>query len=172
MPISSAHELFVHELGTIYDAEHQFVEGRQEMAQQASDQDLRSAIEEHIDQTEQHIQNLEHVFEQLGQQPQRATSEVAQGLVSEAQQNMQKAQNGALRDCAINAAVIKVEHFEMGSYRGLVTGAQQMGENEIVRHDFGLYAGEEVLQPAIQRPRPHWLAMHSTLTTRPSLRSR
>jgi hypothetical protein len=91
MPISNAHELFVHELGTIYDAEHQFVEGQQEMAQQASDQDLRSAIEEHIDQTEQHIQNLEHVFEQLGQQPQRATSEVAQGLVSEAQQNMQEA---------------------------------------------------------------------------------
>jgi ferritin-like metal-binding protein YciE len=57
---------------------------------------------------------------------------VAQGLVSEAQQNMQEAQNDALRDCAINAAIIKVEHFEMGSYRGLVTGAQQMGQNEIV----------------------------------------
>ena len=28
--------------------------------------------------------------------------------------------------------VIKVEHFEMGSYRGLVTGAQQMGQNQIL----------------------------------------
>jgi ferritin-like metal-binding protein YciE len=28
--------------------------------------------------------------------------------------------------------VIKVEHFEMGSYRGLVTAAQQMGQDEIV----------------------------------------
>ena len=57
------------------------------MVQQASDQDLRSAVEGHRDQTEQHIQNLEHVFEQLGQQPQRATNEVIQGLASEAQQN-------------------------------------------------------------------------------------
>ncbi len=32
----------------------------------------------------------------------------------------------------IVASVIKVEHFEMGSYRGLVAGAQQMGQNEIV----------------------------------------
>ena len=85
MPINNAQELFVHNLSEIYDAEHQFVEGQQEMAQQASDQDLRSAIEEHIGQTEQHARNLEGIFEQLGQQPQRATNEVAKGLVSEAQ---------------------------------------------------------------------------------------
>ena len=40
----------------------------------------------------------------------------------------------------------------------------------LARRDFGLYAGEEGLKPPIQRPRPHWLATHSTLTTRPSLR--
>lgn len=132
MPINNAQELFVHNLSEIYDAEHQFVEGQQEMAQQASDQDLKSAIEDHIGQTQQHARNLEQIFEQLGQQPQRATNEVAQGLVSEAQQLMQETQDENLRDVAINAAVIKVEHFEMGSYRGLVTAAQQMGQDEIV----------------------------------------
>jgi ferritin-like metal-binding protein YciE len=132
MPINNAQELFVHALSEIYDAEHRFIEGQQEMAQQATDQDLRSAIEEHISQTEQQVRNLEQVFEQLGHQPQHATNEVAQGLVSTARQVMQEAQNENLRDCAINAAVIKVEHFEMGSYRGLVTAAQQMGQDEIV----------------------------------------
>jgi ferritin-like metal-binding protein YciE len=44
---------------------------------------------------------------------------------------MQEAENEAIRDCVINAAVIKVEHFEIASYRGLVVGAQQMGEQEI-----------------------------------------
>jgi ferritin-like metal-binding protein YciE len=132
MPINNAQELFVHNLSEIYDAEHQFVEGQQEMAQQATDQDLKSAIKEHIGQTEQHARNLEGVFAQLDQQPQRATNEVAQGLVSSAQQLMEETQDENLRDCAINAAVIKVEHFEMGSYRGLVTAAQQMGQDEIV----------------------------------------
>jgi ferritin-like metal-binding protein YciE len=132
MPITNPQEKFVHELCLVYDAEYQFAEGQQEMAQNATDQDLESAIREHIEQTQLHIRNLEEVFEQLGQQPQRQTSVVAQGLVSEAQQDIQEAQNDAIRDCLIDAAVLKVEHFEMGSYRGMVTGAQQMGQTEIV----------------------------------------
>jgi len=122
----------VHNLSEIYDAEHQFVDGHLLLAQQATDQDLKSAIQDHIDQTQQHARNLEQIFEQLDQQPQRATNEVAQELVSEAQQIMQEAQDENLRDVAINAAVIKVEHFEMGSYRGLVTAAQQRGQDQIL----------------------------------------
>lgn len=132
MPIANPQEKFVHELCLVYDAEHQFVEGQQEMAQEATDQELESAIREHIEQTRLHIRNLEEIFEQLGEQPQRQTSVVAQGLVSEAQQDIQEAQNDAIRDCLIDAAVLKVEHFEMGSYRGMVTGAQQVGQTEIV----------------------------------------
>jgi ferritin-like metal-binding protein YciE len=131
MAIANVNDLMAQALQEIYDAEHQFLEGQREMDQQATDEDLKSSIQQHISDTEQQIRNLEQVFEQLGQQPQRQTNEVAQGLVSEAQQNMQAAENEAIRDCAIIAAVIKVEHFEMGSYRGLVTGAQQMGQNEI-----------------------------------------
>ena len=132
MPIANMQELTVHELCELYDAEHRFVEGQEEMVQMASDQELQSSIQQHIDQTRGHIQNLEQVFGQLGQKPQRETNEVAQGLVSEAQEGIQEAQNDAIRDCAIVAAVLKVEHFEMGSYRGLITGAQQMGQEEAV----------------------------------------
>lgn len=68
----------------------------------------QSAIEDHIGQTQQQARNLKQIFEQLGQQPQRATNEAAQGLVSEAQLVMQETQDENLRDCAINAAVLKV----------------------------------------------------------------
>ena len=132
MPIANMQELSVHELCELYDAEHRFVEGQEEMVQMASDQDLQSSIQQHIEQTRGHARNLEQVFTQLGQDPQRVTNEVAQGLVSEAQEGIQEAQNDAIRDCAIVAAVLKVEHFEMGSYRGLITGAQQMGQQEEV----------------------------------------
>ena len=57
---------------------------------------------------------------------------MAQRLVSETQQNMHAAENEAIRDCVFVASVIMVENFEMGSYRGLVTGAQQMGQNQIM----------------------------------------
>ena len=132
MPTTDTQGLFLRELGDIYDAEHRFLEGQQEIVQEATDQELEKAIREHIEQTRLHIRNLEQVFEQLGWQPQRQTSEVAQGLVSKAQRDIQEAQDGALRDCAINAAVVRIEHFEMGSYRNLVTGARQMLQSEVV----------------------------------------
>jgi ferritin-like metal-binding protein YciE len=133
MPISNAQELFVHELSEIYDAENRLIEGQQEMVEHATDQDLNSAIQEHLEQTRQHAVNVESVFTELGQEARRETNEVAKGLVSEAQEGIQEAQSDALRDAAIVSAVIKVEHFEMGSYRSLVTAANLMGQTEIER---------------------------------------
>jgi ferritin-like metal-binding protein YciE len=133
MPISNAQELFVHELSEVYDAENRLIEGQQEMVEHATDQDLKSAIQEHLEQTRQHAANVERVFTELGQEAHRETNEVAQGLVSEAREDIQEAQSDALRDAAIVSAVIKVEHFEMGSYRSLVTAAHLMGQTEIER---------------------------------------
>src|SRR5215208_7416187 len=133
MPIASTQDLFLHELCEVYDAEHRFIEGQQEMVEHATDESLKGAIQEHLEQTRQHAANVERVFAELGQEAHRETNEVAQGLVSEAQEGIQEAQSSALRDCAIVSAVIKVEHFEMGSYRGLVTGANLMGQTEIER---------------------------------------
>ncbi len=133
MAIANAQELFVRELGEVYDAERRFTEGQQEMVEHASDEKLRSAIQEHLDQTREHAANVERVFAELGQEAHRETNEAAKGLVSEAQEGIQEAQSAALRDAAIVSAVIKVEHFEMGSYRSLVTGANLMGQAEMER---------------------------------------
>ncbi len=133
MPIASAQELFVHELSEIHDAEHRFIEGQQEMLEHATDEDLKGAIREHLEQTRQHAVNVRRIFTKLGEEAHRETNEVAQGLVSEARKSIQEAQSDALCDSAIVSAVIKVEHFEMGSYRSLVTGAQLMGQTDIER---------------------------------------
>lgn len=133
MPITSTQDLFIHELGEIYDAEHQFIEGQHEMIQNATDESLKGAIQKHLEETRQHAVKIEQIFTELGEEPHRQTNQVAQSLVSEAQQAMQDAGSDALRDCAIDAAVIKVEHFEMASYRSIVTGAQLMGRSEIER---------------------------------------
>jgi len=132
VPLANVRELFVHELGDTYDAEHRFLEGQREMVQEATDQALKSAIQEHIEQTEQHIRNLEQVYYRIGQEPERVTSEVAQGLVSKAQDDIGEAQGEAMRDCVINGAVVRVEHFEIGTYWELVTSARQLGHQEVV----------------------------------------
>src|SRR5215218_3447973 len=133
MPIANMQELFLHELAEIYDAEHTIVFGLQAMDQGASDEDLRSAIQNHLEQTQGHIQNLEQAFNQLGQEPYRETNEIAQGAAKELQKGLGEAhQSPELVDCVIISAAIKVEHFEIASYRTLITGAQQMGHQEEV----------------------------------------
>ena len=133
MPIANTQELFLHELAEIYDAEHTIVFGLQAMDQGASDEDLRSAVENHLEQTRGHIQKLEQIFNQLGQEPYRETNEIAQGAAKELQKGLGEAhQSPELVDCVIVSAAIKVEHFEIASYRALITAAQQMGQDEIV----------------------------------------
>jgi len=131
MPITNLQEKFLYELADIYDAEHRFLEAQQQMLEEASGQELQGMIQTHIDQTQQQIQNLEQVYNQMGQQPERQTCEAAQGLVAEGQKKVEEAQEGPIRDTLINGAQLKVEHYEVASYRGLLTGAQQMGQNEI-----------------------------------------
>lgn len=103
------------------------------MVHAAADQNLQRAVRIHIEQTRQHIRNLQRFFAELGQVPRRETNEAAKGLVGEAQEGIQEARSDALRDCVINAAVVKVEHFEIGSYRGLIPGARlMMGQSMVV----------------------------------------
>jgi len=131
--INNLNEKFLHELGDIYDAESQFLKGQQEMLQNATDPNLQQMITNHIQQTQQQIRNLDQVFSTLGQQPKREPCAGAKGLVTEAQKLLQETKSvPAIRDCAIAGAASKVEHYEISSYRGLITAADLMGQQDIV----------------------------------------
>ena len=132
MAIQTAQDMFLYRLGDIYDAEHQFLQGQQAMLAKASNSQLQQGLQVHIQQTQGHIRNLEQVYSILGAQPQRMTSGVAQSLVNQAQQDMSSAGSNAICDMLIDGDAAGVEHFEIASYRGLISGAQQMGQQQIV----------------------------------------
>lgn len=133
MPIKTLNDKFLHELGDIYDAEHQFLKGQQEMLQSATDSKLKEMITQHIEQTRQQIKNLEQVFQAVGEQPKREMCDGAKGLVSEGQKLLKETANAAeVRDCAIAGAASKVEHYEIATYRGLIASAELMGQREVV----------------------------------------
>jgi len=134
MPIKTLEEKMIHELGDIYDAEHQFLEAQQQMIGKANSNTVKMLLQEHIQQTEQQIQNLEQVYQAMGQQPKRVKCQGAAGIVSEGQKLLQEVSgNPQLIDLAIAGAQSKVEHYEVASYRGLIEGARQMGQNEVVQ---------------------------------------
>ena len=68
--MQTAHELFLHELADILDAERKLVDALGEQAEGAQNPQLQKAFSAHQAQTEKQVQRLEQVFENLGEQPQ------------------------------------------------------------------------------------------------------
>jgi len=67
--MQTAHELFLHELSDMLDAERKLVEALGEQAEGAANPQLQKAFLAHQAQTEKQVQRLEQVFEQLGDEP-------------------------------------------------------------------------------------------------------
>ena len=134
MAIKTLEEKMQHGLGDIYDAEHQFLEMMQEALPQANSDTVKSLLQQHIAETEQQISTLERVFDALGEKAERIKCAGASGIVSENQKTLKEVSgNPALVDLAIAGGSSKVEHYEIASYRSLITGAQQMGQNQIAQ---------------------------------------
>src|SRR5439155_18132901 len=63
--MESLGELLQEELKDIYDAEKQLTKALPKLAKKASASELQEAFEDHLRQTEQHVERLEQVFDQL-----------------------------------------------------------------------------------------------------------
>ncbi|HKR94998.1 MAG TPA: DUF892 family protein, partial [Candidatus Angelobacter sp.] len=81
--MQTAHELFLHELADMLDAERKLVDALGEQAEEASNPQLQKAFASHQAQTEKQVQRLEQVFEQLGEQPQETECKGLKGLLEE-----------------------------------------------------------------------------------------
>lgn len=126
MPITNAKEKFVHELADMFDAEHRFLEAMQQMRENATSEKLQTMLEEHMQQTEQQIERLEQVFDELGQNAERQECAGAKGLVEEASKMMEEAGTAEVRDSAIVSGATKAEHYEMVGYTDLIDGAEML----------------------------------------------
>jgi ferritin-like metal-binding protein YciE len=65
-PIKTLDDLFVHTLQDIYYAEQQIVKNLPEMAQKASNPELKAAFQQHLTESQGHVQRLEQVFQMQG----------------------------------------------------------------------------------------------------------
>jgi ferritin-like metal-binding protein YciE len=125
-------ELFYEELKDIYWAEKHLTKALPKMAKAASTEELKDAINEHLEVTQTQVQRLEKVFELLGKKAQAKKCEAMEGLTKEAESVIEDTEDGsATRDVALILASQKVEHYEIATYGGLATLAATLGLEEI-----------------------------------------
>lgn len=155
MAIANLQEQFIHSLAELHDAETRFLEGQRKMMEKASSDKLKSMLKEHMTQTSQQIDNINQLYTMLDSPPPQATNAVAAALVQEAERLMGEAgDNGPLRDVIIASAVSKVEHFEIGCYKPLITAAQQMGNRTFAQKLAQNLQQEEMTAHLIEQSAP------------------
>jgi ferritin-like metal-binding protein YciE len=132
--MSDPRELFLHELGDVLYAERTLVKTLPKLQGEASDRELALGFEEHLDQTRQHVKNVEQAFERLGEKP---TAEKCPGIEGIKQEHddfvAKESPSQDVLDSFLTGAGARTEHYEIAAYEGLVTMAEAMGEAEVVK---------------------------------------
>jgi ferritin-like metal-binding protein YciE len=125
-------ELFIEELKDIYWAEKHLTKALPKMVKGSTTEELASAFENHLAETEEQVARLEEVFSLLDMPARAKKCEAMEGLVKEAQSAMEDTPKGSsVRDAALIISAQKVEHYEIASYGSLAQLAKTMGMTEI-----------------------------------------
>lgn len=130
MAVESLNELLVEQLRDLYDAENQLIKALPKMAEGANSEELREAIEEHLEQTKGHARRIETVFENLGEKAKAKKCKGMEGLIKEGSETLEEDMDPDVKDAAIIAAAQRVEHYEIAGYGTARTMANLLGERE------------------------------------------
>lgn len=129
---SQLEKFFVDSLKDLYWAEKHLTKALPKMQDAATTIQLKSAIEEHLTQTEEHVTRLEKIFEMMGKKAQAKKCDAMEGLIKEGESIVEETEDGSLtRDVGIIAAAQKVEHYEIASYGTLAQLARTLGLDEV-----------------------------------------
>jgi len=131
MATKTMQNLLIEELRDIYHAEKQLIRALPKLAKAASNDQLKQAFQQHLEETRGQVERLEQVFEKLDTRTRGKHCAAMEGLVEEAKEIMEQGLSPEVLDAALVAAAQKVEHYEIASYGSLVAYAQTCGLNEV-----------------------------------------
>lgn len=123
-------ELYIDELKDLYSAENQLVKALPKMAKAASSEELKAGFQEHLQQTQGHVQRLEKIFKDLDESPKGKKCTGMEGLVSEGSEVMEEDFEDAVMDAALIGAAQRVEHYEIAAYGTVRELANVLGESD------------------------------------------
>src|SRR5688500_6389964 len=127
MHIATTAELLRHELTDIESAETQIAEPLPQMADGAQSDDLRRAIEKHLEQTGGHLQRIEEICADLTVSPTGETCKGMEGLIREGQEVLKSDMEAEPKQAALIGAAQRVEHYEIAAYGTARAHALQLG---------------------------------------------
>jgi ferritin-like metal-binding protein YciE len=131
--ITTLEDLYTDMLKDLYSAEKQLVKALPKMAKAAQSPDLQKAFQNHLKQTEGHVDRIERIFADLEGSPRGKKCAAMEGLVEEGSELLQEDIEPNVLDAGLIAAAQKVEHYEIASYGTVRAWAERLGKARAVQ---------------------------------------
>lgn len=124
-------DLFIDELKDIYSAEEQIIKSLPSLIKAADSDDLKEALQTHLEETNKQVERLDKIFELLDVNAKGKKCEAMHGLILECSEAVNEFPKSALRDAAIISKAQRIEHYEISAYGTLRTFAKELDLEEI-----------------------------------------
>ncbi|CAN5462469.1 ferritin-like domain-containing protein [soil metagenome] len=126
-------DLYIDQLKDLYNAENQLIKALPKMAKAASNESLKSAFQDHLEQTRVHAERIEQIMKDMGENPKGKKCKAMEGLVEEGKEALEEFEDPDVLDAALIAAAQRVEHYEMAGYGCVRTYASLLGEDSAAK---------------------------------------
>ena len=132
MEMESLRDLFIDELKDLYSAENQILKALPKMIKKAASTELKSGFEQHLKETQDHVERLEEIFEELDESPRGKKCKGMEGIIADGKELMQEDAEPEVMDAGLISAAQHVEHYEMAGYGCVRTYAELLGHSNFV----------------------------------------
>ncbi|QBD78694.1 DUF892 family protein [Ktedonosporobacter rubrisoli] len=132
MTMQSPQDLFLYNLGSMYDVEQKLAQVLPVLANECQNPQVKDAFLQHEQQTRQHVRNIEQCFQILGRQPQSMDNQAVTGLKQDHDTFVQqRPQQDVLTMFDLNAGY-QSEFLEVANYNALIEAANNMGMQQCI----------------------------------------
>jgi len=132
--VDSLKSLLVEQVKDLYDAEKRLTKAIPKLAKASANEELISALQEHLGETQNQVARLEQVFELLEERPKAKPCEAMKGLIAEGDEHAKEDyEYDDLRDAMIIGSAQRVEHYEIAGYGTAIAHARLLELDDVVR---------------------------------------
>jgi ferritin-like metal-binding protein YciE len=130
--MESLRDLFIDELKDLYSAENQILKALPKMIKKAASRELKSGFEQHLKETQVHVERLEKIFQELDASPRGKKCKGMEGVIADGKELMEEDAEPEVMDAGLIGAAQHVEHYEIAGYGCVRTYAELLGHSKFV----------------------------------------
>lgn len=116
MAIASLKDLYLDELGDLYDAETQIIRHLPRLAERTRMPELRETLMKHCQVSRLHLERLDLIFTHWNERRKSRPCLALAGIVQEADDRLNQVTTADVCDAAMIGVIQRIQHYEMAAY--------------------------------------------------------